>query len=439
MPRRLRIPSYRLHKQSGQAVVTLPDGFGGRRDVLLGPFDSAESWDHYHRVIAEWKVNGRRLPLDGKPEGGGKRGRRAKELTVNELILAYYQWAEAFHGWTKQNGQAANLRDALRVVKDLYGTNRASQFGPLALKACRARMIEAGWCRTYVNAQVQRVCRMFRWAASEELLPGSIYENLKTVEGLRRGKTEARESAKVRPVETERVEATLPYLRPILRAMVRIQQLTGCRPSEVCLLRPIDIDMRNPNCWVYRPTRHKNEHHDHERLVLIGPRAQEVLRPYLGTRLDAYCFSPATSEQERRIEQRRNRRTPMTPSQERRQPERCPKRPKRDHYDETSYRNAVYRACERAFPAPEPLARRVGETTRAWQERLTPEQKEQLASWRATNRWHPNQLRHSRATELRRHGLDLVKTILGHSKVETSQIYAEKDLAAAMELVAKIG
>jgi site-specific recombinase XerD len=53
--------------------------------------------------------------------------------------------------------------------------------------------------------------------------------------------------------------------------------------------------------------------------------------------------------------------------------------------------------------------------------------------------WGPNRLRHSRATELWDYGLDLVKTILGHSKVETSQVYAEKDMLAAMELVSKIG
>jgi hypothetical protein len=40
---------------------------------------------------------------------------------------------------------------------------------------------------------------------------------------------------------------------------------------------------------------------------------------------------------------------------------------------------------------------------------------------------------------LRRYGLDVAKTILGHTKVETTQIYAEKDAAAAMELMTKIG
>src|SRR5262245_16410920 len=47
--------------------------------------------------------------------------------------------------------------------------------------------------------------------------------------------------------------------------------------------------------------------------------------------------------------------------------------------------------------------------------------------------------RHSRATELRPYGLDVARTVLGHSKVETTEVYAEKDLAAAMELMGRIG
>jgi site-specific recombinase XerD len=53
--------------------------------------------------------------------------------------------------------------------------------------------------------------------------------------------------------------------------------------------------------------------------------------------------------------------------------------------------------------------------------------------------WSPNRLRHNRATELRPFGLDVAKTVLGHAKVETTQIDAEKDMHAAMKLVAKIG
>lgn len=436
MPRRFTLPTYRLHKQSGQPVVTLPDGFGHRRDYLLGPHGSPQSLDEYNRLIAEWRAGSGRLP-PARGEDASATNRPA--LTVNELLIAYWKHAEEYYGWKGNEGTKANVRDAARVVKELYGHTSAASFGPLALKAVRKAMVERDWSRSYVNAQVRRVCRVWRWAAGEELVPASAYEALKAVEGLRRGKTEARETERVKPFAVEHIEATLPFLPPLIRVMVELQRLTGMRPGEVCRVRPIDLDMRNLSCWVFRPPTHKTGHLDRDRLVLIGPRAQDVLRPYLGTRLDAYCFCPRDAEEERRAAQRQARRSPLTPSQAGRKPKPHPKRAKRDHYYETSYRNAVYRACDRVFPPPEDLARRRGEPARAWQARLTPEQREGLRRWRREHRWHPNQLRHTRATELRPHGLDVTKTILGHAKVETTQIYAEKDLAAAMELVAKIG
>jgi site-specific recombinase XerD len=108
------------------------------------------------------------------------------------------------------------------------------------------------------------------------------------------------------------------------------------------------------------------------------------------------------------------------------------------------YRRAIKRACDRAFPLPERLApRRTDngklESRKAWWGRLTAEEKAEVRAWRKQHRWHPHQLRHSRATELRPYGLDVTKTVLGHAKVETTQLYAEKDLAAAMELVSRIG
>jgi hypothetical protein len=38
------------------------------------------------------------------------------------------------------------------------------------------------------------------------------------------------------------VERTLPHLPPMVADMVRIQRFVGCRPAEVCLLRPADLD-----------------------------------------------------------------------------------------------------------------------------------------------------------------------------------------------------
>jgi integrase len=397
------LPSYRRHKKSGQAITTLVDGLGGRKDVLLGTYGSAASRQEYLRVIGEWEANGRRLPAPTN----------ALDLTVAELLVAYWQHAVNYYGFgqRKRTGTEMCLRHALRVLRELYGNTAASNFGPLSLKACRQKMLTLDWSRRYINAQVDKLRRVFKWAASEQLVPGSVYLDLKTVEGLRRGRSAARETNGVRPVPQEHADAALAKLRPVIAAMVRFQALTGCRPAEVCIVRPVDLDMRNPACWVYRPGSdqahgvHKTAYRGSDRLILIGPAAQEVLRPWLGTKVDGYCFSPVQAEAARNAARKAGRQTPMTPSQAQRRPARCRKRPHGDHYDVTSYRNAIWRACDRA-DCP---------------------------------RWSPNRLRHNRATQLRCHGLDVTKTILGHTKVETTQIYAERDLNAAMELVSRIG
>jgi len=54
--------------------------------------------------------------------------------------------------------------------------------------------------------------------------------------------------------------------------------------------------------------------------------------------------------------------------------------------------------------------------------------------------WSPNQLRHTRATELRKQfGLDAASAVLGHAKVETTQLYAEKNLELAARVALATG
>ncbi len=58
-----RTPSYRQRPGYYQAIVTLSDSVTKeRRDYWLGEFDSPASRARYHRLIAEWKASGRRLP-----------------------------------------------------------------------------------------------------------------------------------------------------------------------------------------------------------------------------------------------------------------------------------------------------------------------------------------------------------------------------------------
>jgi len=64
-----RIPSYRLHKPTSQAVVTL-----NGKDVYLGNHGTPMSRERYDRLIAQWLANGRKRPVEAN-----------SELTVMEL------------------------------------------------------------------------------------------------------------------------------------------------------------------------------------------------------------------------------------------------------------------------------------------------------------------------------------------------------------------
>ena len=397
----IKAPSYRLHRPSGQAVVTI-DG----RDLYLGRHDTPASRAEYDRLIAEWLAGGRRLPSSA---AGG-------DVTVNELMLAYHRHAQSYY--VKDGEPTSEVRNvglALRPVRQLYGHTPAKAFGPLALKAVRQSMIGAGLCRNEVNKRVRHVARAFKWGVGEELIPPSVHHGLKALAGLRRGRSEARETEPIRPVPEAFVEAIRPHVSRQVWAMVQLQLLTGMRPGEVCMMRTRDIDTAG-KVWSYRPGSHKTEHHGKERLIHLGPQAQAVLRPWLRPELGAYLFSQAEAAEEHRSSRRGDRKTPMTPSQAARTRKRKPLRAPGERYETDSYRQAIgygVRGANRGRP-----------------ERGEP----------PIPGWHPHQLRHNAATRLRREfGLDTARAVLGHSSTAVTEIYAELDIAKASEAMGRVG
>ena len=111
-----------------------------------------------------------------------------------------------------------------------------------------------------------------------------------------------------------------------------------------------------------------------------------------------------------------------------------------ERYTTDSYRRAIARACDQAFPPPDSLAKLETETKAQWQKRLTKKQKAELKEWRRAHHWHPHQLRHNYATDVRKQfGLEAAQILLGHSHADVTQIYAERDMTRAATVAAKIG
>ena len=418
-------PAYSRHKGSGQAVITL-DG----KDIYLGSYNSVASRNEYDRVIAEWLANGRRLQ------------KKTTDYSVAEVAAQFWTYAQVYYAEIegKPNKEREAYKTALAPLVRLYGRKIATDFGPLALETVRNAMIDQGWCRTHVNRQIARLKMVFKWAVSREMIGGSVHHALSAVSGLRKGHSKARESAPVKPVSDAMVNVTLDHVSPTIQAMINFQLLTGCRPGEMCQMRTGDID-RSGEVWVYTPGSHKTEHHGHARTIHIGARAQAALMPFLKMDPAAYCFSPAEAEDARRDAQHAARKTPAHQGNNigtnRR---RRPKRPAGDKYEIASYRRAIARGCDTAFPPPDHLAKRKGESGLQWQRRLTPEQRTELAKWRKQHSWHPHQLRHAAATAIRKQfGIESAQHVLGHASPNMTLVYAEKNSEVARHVAAVIG
>lgn len=383
MARRPQKPKYLRHS-SGQARVII-DG----RTHYLGTYGSPESKAQYDKLVAGWLIN------HGDVIGAA--------MTIDELALAYMAHAELYY---RKNGkptyEVANIRVALRPLVKRFGTLRASDFGPRKLKLVRDDMIRAKCVRSSINRQIGRLKRMFRWAASEEMLPAAVHAQLMTVDGLRRGRSEAIEAKPVMPVSSTDIDAIKSHVSRQVWAMVQLQLLTGMRPGEVRIMRQRDLDTTG-DVWEYRPDSHKTEHLGRERVVFLGVKAQEIVQQFEQEDPEAYLFSPQDARRE--SDERRSSRA-KTPRSRKRTPASTPTRVPGKAYTNTSYGRAISRACEAVGIEP----------------------------------WAPNRLRHTAATAVRSEfGLEAAQVILGHATASVTQVYAERDLEAARKIAAQRG
>jgi integrase len=392
------LPTYKRHKTEARCWV-------GGRWLSLGPWDSPESRAEFARVCAE-------VAATSSPAVAARAALAG--ATVAEILLAFWDHVERHHRRPDgtPTGEVKEYRQAVRVLRRLYGHTPAREFGPVALQTVRAEMTRPkaagglGWCRSRTNKQVGRVRRVFKWAASQELVTADVWVALGTVAGLRKGRSEARETEPVTPAPEADYEATLPHLVPTVRAMVQLQRTAGLRPGEVRHLTPADID-RTGDLWVYRPDRHKMEYLGITKAIPLSPAARALLEPWLeGRRPGEVVFSPSRAREEMYAERRGRRKSKVTPCQVcRRKPAHALKKKWTTVFTDFGYAAWVRRACVRAGVKP----------------------------------WKPGQLRHSFGTEIRgRFGLEITQMLMGHKNAKTTEIYAEtaleKGKAAAKQM-----
>jgi integrase len=240
------------------------------RDHYLGTWKTAASKREYDRLVSEWIAAGRQLP-----------GKQVGDESINELLVSFVRWAKRYY---VKEGRVTDEYDcilsAMNPVKELYGMTPVMEFGPLALKAVRERMIAADWSRGYINRSIGRIKRAFKWGVENELVPPGIYHAIKEVAGLAAGRTEARETTPRRPASQEQLDAVRRIVKQRHRDIIDLLNLTAARPSEIRMLTGSIIDRAGP-VWVATLPAHKMIHKGKERKLYFGPQAQIILRRYL--------------------------------------------------------------------------------------------------------------------------------------------------------------
>ncbi len=283
-----RVPKYRRHKPTGQAVVTL-----NGRDIYLGKWNTKQSWAEYNRLTGEWLAAGRCRPT---PE---------MDLTVAELGVRYLRFAQ---GYYRKNGEATSTVDMVRRaiwwIRQDYGHTFAAKFGPVALEALQTKMIAADLSRNTINETVATIRRMFRWGTAKELVPAGV---LQAPPCLACGKAGVPRPGSLNPCDQSPTTwwtgpcPTFPRSSP---DMVRFERFTGCRPEEGLYNSSVRRGYQR-RCLAVPSCQPQNaDHHDRDRVnrdrasgagratPLFAPRQKGVLFRPNGVRKKAK-FSPS--------------------------------------------------------------------------------------------------------------------------------------------------
>jgi integrase len=347
--------------------------------VYHGPWGLRSTKENYSRWVAAFASGLDPLTPSADP-------------IVADLINQFARWAETYYRdpvTGKPTSQIHVLKSALRELKN-YLTKPIKDFTPQDLIAVRAEMMErpvtAQSKRTKpkpltistVNSSISKIKMAFKRGVEWGLVPVAVYHALSCVQSLSwRTAPTLRTTEPIKPVDQKDIDAIIPHLKPMHRVMVKLHCATGMRITELVSMRWSEIEQVDYDLWCYRPGRHKNSHRQQDRVIYFHKDFIQMMRSIRKPLWDpdlVWCSKG-----------------------------------KGRHRGYTG--QATVSSYQRAIQWAQTKYNRTA--------------KRKL-------RWTPLQIRHMVGTRVREmHGLEGSQAVLGHSRIDSTQIYAERrdDLA----------
>ena len=338
-------------------------------------------------------------------------------MTVCEVLAHWCVHAKV--AYDQRSQEPAQFKFALRPLDRLWGDMPAEDFDADALRAVQMAMATGSWmteeeiealrkrgrnvglCRCTLNHRLSRIKTVWRWAESRKLVPKGSYAALLSLRGLGKKNPSVRHTVRKPAACVADVLAILPHVLPPVAAAIQVQLYTGARAGEAIIMRPCDVDRESLKVdgqpiWVYRPEWSKNDWRENAtaRAIPIGPKLQEVLKPFLDTTAAAaYLFNPRVAYEQWLTANNRRKKH-------------AKKRFPGERYTVNSYNRAIAKGCRRA----------------------------------GVQRWTSHQIRYHVAASIGPlAGLEGVRQVLGQHSVDIAAHYAGLDLEAAARIVANIG
>ena len=373
---------------------------GKKQYYSLGRFGSPESEAEYQRIKAQFEKE------DAEHKANSK--------TSDSLYDAFA--AECLQGENLTRDQWHDA-DAIRYARERFSPFYLDDFSMTYLVAFQSFLVRIApetrysarsdgkeyvqkrpWTRSYVNRIMKHYKRVLTWGINNGFISPIFRDSIRLFPGITAANARGLpESPRRESVRDSDVIAALPFMPTTVADMVRIQRAACLRPSEVCNLLVGDIIFTDSGAIVDK-AKNKIARTGVHRHIAFGIAEANILLKYCAGRQDnEYVFSMRLSMKDVFEARRNKRKTPLTPSQQKRDSERSQTRLLRysEHFDVPAYDNIVRRAVKKAMA--------VNPDVRAWT---------------------PYQLRHAAYSALSaRYGVDVASKVAGHLSPNLARIY----------------
>jgi len=399
-----KVPSLFFNEAGGHEYAIVY--WKGQR-FSLGRRDDPAHATAYRRFVAH-------VLAHGVPPAAAGEEPHAPSYVVAELVAQYLDHAATYYRHEadgKPTSTTSCVRAASKPLLENFSVVQARDFGLAELRAYREVLIAAGMSRTTCNSYVHTVRKMFAWAAELERIPPEVGVRLRALQPLKRGRSAAVDLPPRQPVEEEVMDLTLKHAPRPLAGLLRTLWFTGMRVGEACQLATRYVDMTG-DVWVFRPAKHKAQHHGKDREIPIGPEAKKTLREFVRLEQDQPWFSPCEVIEAYRKEQKAKRKSKDWPSHQRRRErmrKRKPKRAPRDFFTSRGVAQMLVKTIDAANAA---IAKKHAEED-------VPGKPYEIPHWSS------HQLRHAALTRIRKKfGIEAAQAIGGHSCIAMTEHYS---------------